>query len=100
MSRLNPPEVLRVTRETLAGTVAEHFARGFRLALVAAHEDGSGGSGAILRIVYVLLGTAGERTEVVVEVPRSDAWLPTLARWAMRTYFSPVSSIKEIRRRS
>ena len=79
MSRLNAPEVLGATRETLAGIVAAHLARGFRLALVAAHEDGPAWPESGFRIVYVLLGTAGERVEVVVSVPREDAWLPTLA---------------------
>jgi Ni,Fe-hydrogenase III large subunit/Ni,Fe-hydrogenase III component G len=79
MSRLTPPEELRVTRDQLAETIAAHLARGFRLALVAAHEDGPAGPGTSFRIVHVLLGTAGERVEVVVEVPRADAWLPTLA---------------------
>ena len=31
------------------------------------------------RQVHVLLGQAGERVEVVVEIPHGDAWLPTLA---------------------
>ncbi len=78
MSRLVEPEVFGVSREQLAETVAAQLARGFRLALVAAHEDGTGPD-ATFRIVHVLLGTAGERVEVVVEIPRVDAWLPTLA---------------------
>jgi Ni,Fe-hydrogenase III large subunit/Ni,Fe-hydrogenase III component G len=79
MSRLAQPEVVRVSREQLSEAIAAQLARGFRLALVAAHEDGTAGSNASFRIVHVLLGTAGERVEVVVEIPRADAWLPTLA---------------------
>ena len=79
MSRLVQPEVFVVARALLAETVAAQLSRGFRLALVAAHEDGAGQPDATFRIVHVLLGSAGERVEVVVEVPRADAWLPTLA---------------------
>lgn len=79
MSRSFPPEVVRVTREHLGEAIAAQLARGFRLALVAAHEDGPAGPDARFRIVHVLLGSAGERVEVVVEIPRADAWLPTLA---------------------
>ena len=78
MSRLAQPEVFGVSREQLAETVAAQLSRGFRLALVAAHEDAAGPE-PIFRIVHVLLGSAGERVEVVVEIPRADAWLPTLA---------------------
>ena len=80
MSRLAPPEIIQVTREQLAEAVAAHLARGLRLALVAATEEVTDGADRHFRIIHVLLGTAGERVEVVVEVPREDAWLPTLAR--------------------
>ena len=70
MSRLSQPEVLRVTRGQLAEAISAQFARGFRLALVAAHEDDPAEPEARFRIVHVLLGTAGERVEVVVEIPR------------------------------
>jgi Ni,Fe-hydrogenase III large subunit/Ni,Fe-hydrogenase III component G len=79
MSRLAQPEVVRVSREQLSSTIAAQLDRGFRLALVAAHEDRPAGADASFRIVHVLLGTAGERVEVVVEIPRADAVLPTLA---------------------
>jgi Ni,Fe-hydrogenase III large subunit/Ni,Fe-hydrogenase III component G len=79
MSRRNPPEVVVVSREQLVATIHELLGRGLRLALVAAHEDRPADAAASFRIVHVLLGTAGERVEVVVEVPRDDAWLPTLA---------------------
>lgn len=79
MSRLAPPEVIRVTREQLADALAAQLARGLRLALVAAHEDGPAGPDGRFRIVHALLGSAGERVELVVEISRADAWLPTLA---------------------
>ncbi|MCC6496727.1 MAG: NADH-quinone oxidoreductase subunit C [Propionibacteriaceae bacterium] len=79
MSRSNPPELIRVTREQLVEAVATQLGRGFRLALVAAHQDGPAGPDAVFRVVHVLLGPAGERVEVVVEIPQSEAWLPTLA---------------------
>ncbi len=75
MTRLTPPEAITVTREQLADAVSAQLARGLRLALVAGHEDGPDR----FRIVQVFLGTAGERVELVVEIPRPDAWLPTLA---------------------
>jgi len=79
MSRFAQPETVQVAREQLVEAITAQLGRGFRLALVAAHEDGPAGADDIFRIVHVLLGTAGERVEVVVEIPRSDAWLPTLA---------------------
>ena len=78
MSRLTPPETSVVTREHLVEAIFAQLARGYRLALVAAHED-TAHPGGRFRIVHVLLGSAGERVEVVVEIPRADAWLPTLA---------------------
>ncbi|SDB80524.1 Ni,Fe-hydrogenase III large subunit [Raineyella antarctica] len=79
MTRLAPPETVLVTRDQLAAAMATQLQRGLRLALVAAHEDGPLVRGTSFRVVHVFLGSAGERVEVVVEVPRDDAWLPTLA---------------------
>ncbi|MDA8439599.1 MAG: NADH-quinone oxidoreductase subunit C [Propionibacterium sp.] len=79
MSRLDPPEVIRVDRERLVETIAAQLAGGLRLGLVAAHEDRPSTSDARFRIVHVLLGADGRRVEVVVEIPRAGAWLPTLA---------------------
>ncbi len=79
MSRLVPREVVRVSRDLLAEEVGVQLGRGLRLALVAAHEDGPAERGTSFRVVHVFLGTSGEQVEVVVEVPRDDAWLPTLA---------------------
>jgi Ni,Fe-hydrogenase III large subunit/Ni,Fe-hydrogenase III component G len=78
MSRLSPPETILVHRDGLVAAVADQFARGLRLALVAAHEE-DGPRGAGFRVVHVFLGPVGRRVELVVEVPRDDAWLPTLA---------------------
>ncbi len=64
--------VLNVSREELGSVVGGLLDAGQRLALVAAHEEQDG-----FRVVYVLL--AEHRTEVVVTLPRDDAWLPSLA---------------------
>ena len=48
---------------------------GFRVALVACHDDEDS-----LRAVYVFTGSRPDRrVELVVTVPREDAWVPTLA---------------------
>ncbi|HSN10495.1 MAG TPA: NADH-quinone oxidoreductase subunit C [Propionibacteriaceae bacterium] len=64
--------VLTASRDDLADVVGRLLAEGRRLVLVAAHEEPKG-----FRVVYVLLGH--DRTEVVVTMPRDDAWLPSLA---------------------
>jgi Ni,Fe-hydrogenase III large subunit/Ni,Fe-hydrogenase III component G len=61
-----------VTRDQLASVVGGLLEDGHRLALVAAHEESDG-----FRVVYVMLGT--DRVEVTVQMPREDAWLPSLA---------------------
>lgn len=65
--------VRAVGREELTGHVAELLAQSYRLALVACHEDDDG-----FRLVYVFVAAA-RRTELVVSLPRDDAWVPTLA---------------------
>jgi Ni,Fe-hydrogenase III large subunit/Ni,Fe-hydrogenase III component G len=72
--RLHPVEELRVERDRLIEAVASQLGRGRRLALVAGHEDET-----VFRVVFVFLGSAGERAEVSVRVPRDEAWLPSLA---------------------
>lgn len=72
--RTHPVDQFSITREQLAEQVAAQLQRGRRLALVAGHDDPSG-----LRVVYVFLGSAGERAEISVTVPRQDAWVPSLA---------------------
>ncbi len=74
MTRSHPVLTQRVARDDLLSAVSAELARGQRLALVAAHEDAD-----TFRVVHVFLGASGERTELVVEVPRTDAWLPSLA---------------------
>jgi Ni,Fe-hydrogenase III large subunit/Ni,Fe-hydrogenase III component G len=64
--------VTDVSREQLADVVGGLLDQGQRLALVAAHEEQDS-----FRVVYVLLGQG--RSEVVVTMPRDDAWLPSLA---------------------
>jgi Ni,Fe-hydrogenase III large subunit/Ni,Fe-hydrogenase III component G len=72
--RLQPPTVRHVDRDDLPQALATALIDGGRLALVAGHDDG-----AEIRIVYVILGQASDRTELVVAVPRDDRWIPTAA---------------------
>lgn len=59
----------------LAGQVAGLLDDGYRLALVAAHDDGP-----TLRVVYLFLdGPPDRRTELVLTVPANDPQIPTLA---------------------
>jgi Ni,Fe-hydrogenase III component G len=64
-----------IARDRLASDFAVQLSAGFRLALVACHEDDDQ-----FRIVYVLTATHPSRiVELVVPVPRDDPWVPTLA---------------------
>lgn len=74
MTRLHPPAAVDVNREDLAARTASLLDDGWRLALVAAHEDAEA-----FRIVYAFLRPFGERCELTLTVPRHDAWVPTLA---------------------
>jgi Ni,Fe-hydrogenase III large subunit/Ni,Fe-hydrogenase III component G len=74
MTRLHPPTTVDVNRESLAGQAASMLDDGWRLALVAAHEDADA-----FRVVYVFLRPVGERCELTLRVPREDAWIPSLA---------------------
>jgi len=74
-----PAGVHRTTRNLgaaeLADAAAALFAAGFRLGLVAAHDDG-----ATLRVVYLFLaGAPDRRVELQVTLPADDPRLPTLA---------------------
>ena len=73
---MRPSLVLyRVSRDRLAEKAEELLANGFRLALVAAHDDGDR-----LRIVYLFLaGRPDRRIELECIVPASDPALPSLA---------------------
>jgi Ni,Fe-hydrogenase III large subunit/Ni,Fe-hydrogenase III component G len=62
--------------DDLLGQAAELLAGGFRLGLVAAHDDGSA-----LRVVYLFLaGAPDRRIELEVRIPADDPRLPSLAR--------------------
>jgi Ni,Fe-hydrogenase III large subunit/Ni,Fe-hydrogenase III component G len=67
---------IAVTSDDVGRVVEEHLGDGFRLALVACHEDQPD-----FRIVYVLLRAADDsRVELVLPVPRDEPHLPSLAR--------------------
>ncbi len=69
-----------LARGDLRGRIATMRSDGWRLAMVAAHEDGPGGGPATgLRVVYVLLKPVNQRTELIVHVPLDDPWVPSLA---------------------
>lgn len=72
--RKHPVDQRAVTREQLVEEVTAQLHRGRRLALVAGHDEETS-----FRVFYVFLGEAGDRAELSVEVPREDAWVPSLA---------------------
>lgn len=63
-----------VARDDLPAVATGLLEDGFRLALVAAHEDADR-----FRIVYSFLRPINERIELFITVGRQDAWIPTLA---------------------
>ncbi|MEB3049618.1 NADH-quinone oxidoreductase subunit C [Mycolicibacter sp. MYC123] len=64
-----------VSEAELTGAAAALLADGFRLALVAAHDDGDS-----LRVVYLFLaGRPDRRTELTLTVPAEQLKVPTLA---------------------
>ncbi|WP_408065893.1 hydrogenase large subunit [[Mycobacterium] vasticus] len=64
-----------VSEAELTGAAAALLADGFRLALVAAHDDGDS-----LRVVYLFLaGRPDRRTELTLTVPAAQPRVPTLA---------------------
>ncbi len=63
-----------LSRERLPAVAERLFDDGWRLALMAAHDDPDR-----LRVVYSFLRPVGQRHELTLEVPRDDAWIPTLA---------------------
>ena len=68
------PAVRRtVDRTTLVDEVATLLDAGWRIALAAAHEDRD------FRVVYVMLRAGQAPVELVLPVPRDDAWVPTLS---------------------
>ena len=66
--------VRRVSRADLLAEATALLAAGWRLALVAAHEDDDR-----FRVVHTYLRPVGQRTELTVELPRDDATIPSLA---------------------
>jgi Ni,Fe-hydrogenase III large subunit/Ni,Fe-hydrogenase III component G len=75
VNRAGVVDARTVARDDLASEFAAQLGAGFRLAMVACHEDDDD-----FRIVYVLTATHPSRiVELVVSVPRNDQWVPTLA---------------------
>jgi len=76
---LNAParaETRQVEASTLASAASELLAQGFRLALVAGHDDGDAG----LRVVYAFLTRGGGRpVELHLRAGRAAPSMPTLA---------------------
>ncbi|BBY32247.1 formate hydrogenase [Mycolicibacter minnesotensis] len=65
-----------ITDTELLGTVTDLLADGFRLALVAAHDDGDS-----LRVVYLFVAARPDRrTELTLTVPADNPTIPSLAR--------------------
>jgi Ni,Fe-hydrogenase III large subunit/Ni,Fe-hydrogenase III component G len=63
-----------LSREQLTAVAGKLLDEGWRLALVAGHDDRDR-----LRVVYSFLRPVGQRHELTVEVPREDPWVPSLA---------------------
>ncbi|MEO3759892.1 NADH-quinone oxidoreductase subunit C [Mycobacterium sp. B14F4] len=65
----------RISRDMLGDKAEELFGSGFRLALVAAHDDGDA-----LRVVYLFLAAQPDRrVEIECALPPGDPVLPSLA---------------------
>ncbi|KAA1431142.1 hydrogenase large subunit [Mycolicibacter arupensis] len=65
----------QITEAELIGTVTGLLTEGFRLALVAAHDDGDS-----LRVVYLFVaGHPDRRTELTLTVPADNPTIPSLA---------------------
>jgi Ni,Fe-hydrogenase III large subunit/Ni,Fe-hydrogenase III component G len=63
-----------LSREQLTAVAGQLLDDGWRLALVAGHDDRDR-----LRVVYSFLRPVGQRHELTIEVPREDPWVPSLA---------------------
>ena len=74
MSPSHATRRMTVTRDRWVVEARTLLDDGWRLALVAAHEDDDR-----LRVVASFLRPVGERAELTVEVPLDDPWIPTLA---------------------
>jgi Ni,Fe-hydrogenase III large subunit/Ni,Fe-hydrogenase III component G len=74
-ARDTSPEVRTLSRDDLPREAATLLEDGYRLALVACHDDGDR-----LRVVYCFAGVFPRRqVDLVVAVPYDDAWVPSLA---------------------
>jgi Ni,Fe-hydrogenase III large subunit/Ni,Fe-hydrogenase III component G len=74
MNRRADPVRETLERDQVPAIACRLLDEGWRLALVAAHDDPDG-----LRIVYSFLRPVGQRHELSVRVPRDDAWIHSLA---------------------
>jgi Ni,Fe-hydrogenase III large subunit/Ni,Fe-hydrogenase III component G len=70
-----PPADHEVTAEVLPGAVVSLLGKGFRPALVAAHQEPGGG----FRVVYAFLAPGSRRVELTLRVPADDPAVPSLA---------------------
>ncbi len=75
MSRLTPTREVAVPRDRWAAEVGLLLDDGWRLALMAAHEDDDR-----MHVVASFLRPVGERAELTLEVPLDDASIPSLAQ--------------------
>src|SRR5664280_2159585 len=66
-----------LSRERLTTVAGRLLDGGWRLALMAAHDDPDR-----LRVVYSFLRPVGQRHELTLEVPRDEPWIPTLAHFS------------------
>jgi Ni,Fe-hydrogenase III large subunit/Ni,Fe-hydrogenase III component G len=75
------PTVCTATTDSLHGQVSQLLSQGWRLALVAATDatEAAAGSKDTVRIVYAFLRPIGRRHELILDVPRADPTVPTLA---------------------
>ena len=76
MTGMSRTERITVTGQDIPDLFSSHLADGFRLRMVACHDDESE-----FRVVYVLLRTADDRrVELVLPVSRDEPRIPSLAR--------------------
>jgi Ni,Fe-hydrogenase III large subunit/Ni,Fe-hydrogenase III component G len=68
------PDDRRVTTQELPDAVISLLGKGFRPALVAAHQEPEG-----FRVVYTFLAPGSRRTELTLDVPAADPRVPSLA---------------------
>jgi Ni,Fe-hydrogenase III large subunit/Ni,Fe-hydrogenase III component G len=75
MSPLHATRRATVTRDRWAAEAGLLLGDGWRLALLAAHEDDDR-----MRVVASFLRPVGERAELILEVSHDEPWIPTLAQ--------------------